>query len=137
MKTGDLQQRLTQLLNEHEETMREASLSAGLNPGALSSYISKGTTPSIDACIRLAFHFSVNPNVLLRLAGHPILPYFPDSSTSEIEADMLHTLKGLPRDDQLEILVIAQHRAKMRRQYAKTQTHEETRDRDSTSTSAR
>lgn len=58
------------LLEERNETAREASLRAGLDRSALWRFIRKGTRPHRDACILLAQHFGVNPNEMLQAAGY-------------------------------------------------------------------
>lgn len=48
---------------------REASLGAGLNPGAVSAVMT-GIRPGLQICVSLAEYFSVPPEFVLRLAGH-------------------------------------------------------------------
>jgi transcriptional regulator with XRE-family HTH domain len=48
---------------------REASLQAGLNKDAISSYL-RGTRPSPDSCRKLAAYFGVPETFILGLAGH-------------------------------------------------------------------
>jgi len=67
---------LEQLVTERNETYRQASLRSGLDHGAVRRYLKAGSRPSRDACISLAYHFGVHPNVMLQKAGYPPLAYF-------------------------------------------------------------
>lgn len=71
-----LKARVEQLLEEHNESYREAALRAGLDHQAVRRILSVGQRPAIQTCILLADHFEVNPNELLELAGHPSLKVF-------------------------------------------------------------
>ncbi len=68
-RTG-LIQALEELLAERNESMREASLGAGLDHGAIRRYVRYGRRPTRDSLLLLADHFEVNPNDLLELAGY-------------------------------------------------------------------
>ncbi len=61
---------LRQLLEEHNESYREASLRAGLDHAAVGRYIREDQRPSRGSILLLADHFGVNPNDLLELAGY-------------------------------------------------------------------
>jgi len=69
------------LLDETEKrdlSMRQASLQAGLDHGAVSRFV-KGTVPSPESCERLADFFNVPHMHVMELAGHVHLPpSFPD-----------------------------------------------------------
>jgi hypothetical protein len=67
--------RLNQLLEQHNETRREASLDAGLDHQGLNR-IYYGMRPGITACILLANHWEIDPNELITLAGWPALEIF-------------------------------------------------------------
>jgi hypothetical protein len=70
-----LQKRVEELLKQHKESFREASLSSGLDHQAIRR-IRAGYRPQITVCILLADHFGINPNELLSLAGWPMLKTF-------------------------------------------------------------
>ena len=78
-KTGydpiPFQELLRQQLDESEESYRGASVAAGLNRSAISSYL-KGARPMRDACIALSDHFGINPNRMLVAAGYEPLELF-------------------------------------------------------------
>lgn len=63
------------LLEQLDESYRQASMSAGLDEAALSRYF-RGTQPMRDACIALADHFGINPNEMLKAAGYDPLHFF-------------------------------------------------------------
>ena len=63
------------LLEQRDESYRQASMSAGLDETAISRYF-RGTQPMRDACIALADHFGVNPNEMLKAAGYAPLHFF-------------------------------------------------------------
>ena len=73
------------LLEENNETAREASLASGLDHGAAQRYLRYKGRPSQDSCIALANHFGINPNVMLSKAGYPPQPYFDLSLTDPNE----------------------------------------------------
>jgi transcriptional regulator with XRE-family HTH domain len=64
------------LLEEHNESYREASLRAGLDHAAVGRYIREEQRPSRGSILVLADHFGVNPNDLLELAGYKPLAIF-------------------------------------------------------------
>ncbi len=64
------------LLEEHNESYREASLRAGLDHATLGRYIREKQRPSRSSLLVLADHFGVNPNDLLELAGYDPLEIF-------------------------------------------------------------
>ena len=59
-----MQKRIEELLKQHNESFREASLSSGLDHQAIRR-IRAGYRPQIPVCILLADHFGINPNELL------------------------------------------------------------------------
>jgi len=67
---------LEKLLEERNESYRQASLQAGLDHGALGRYLRDKKRPSLNALFLLADHFDVNPNDLLVLADYPPLKMF-------------------------------------------------------------
>lgn len=67
--------RVTELLKQHNESFREASLKTGLDHQAIRR-LRAGNRPQMHVCILLADHFGVNPNELLALAGWPTLKAF-------------------------------------------------------------
>ncbi len=68
-------QRLDELLRQHKDSFREASLKSGLDHQAIRR-IRAGYRPQMHVCILLADHFEINPNELLQLAGWPTLKAF-------------------------------------------------------------
>ena len=76
---------LERLLDERNETMREASLSAGLDHSALSRFITQRQRPTRESCIALADHFRLNPNEVLTRAGYDAMHFF-DRSLVDPEA---------------------------------------------------
>lgn len=70
---------LARLLEERNETMRHASLAAGLEHGAMHRYIKERRRPRRESCIALADHFGINPNELLVRAGYEPMAYFDPS----------------------------------------------------------
>ena len=68
-------QRLDELLKQHKDSFREASLKSGLDHQAIRR-IRAGYRPQMHVCILLADHFEINPNELLQLAGWPTLKAF-------------------------------------------------------------
>lgn len=67
--------RVTELLKQHKESFREASLKSGLDHQAIRRLLA-GNRPQMHVCILLADHFGINPNELLILAGWPTLKAF-------------------------------------------------------------
>lgn len=67
--------RILELLNERNESYREASLRSNLDHYAINR-ICKGQRPSINTCVLLADHFEINPNELIVLANWPKLKVF-------------------------------------------------------------
>jgi lambda repressor-like predicted transcriptional regulator len=76
---------LERLLDEHNESMREASLDAGLSHSSLSRFISYHQRPTRESCIAIADHFRVNPNEVLTRAGYDAMHFF-DRSLIDPEA---------------------------------------------------
>jgi len=70
---------LARLLEERNETMRQASLGAGLEHGAMHRYVKDKRRPRRESCLALASHFEVNPNEVLVRAGYKPMPYFDPS----------------------------------------------------------
>ncbi len=67
--------RVRQLLEQKNETYREASLDSGLDHQAIRRVLI-GRRPQMHICILMADHFGVNPNEFLQLAGWPALKAF-------------------------------------------------------------
>jgi hypothetical protein len=90
---------LEKLLEERNETCRQASLAAGLDHGAAQRYVKAGSRPSQDACIALAHHFGIHPNLMLEKAGYPPLAYFdlsladPSEFAPEVKEVALELMK--------------------------------------------
>lgn len=76
-----LTKRITKLLKDRNESLREAALESGLDHQALRRFMA-GQRPNMIACILLADHFDVNPNEILQLAGWPALKVFDIQVTS-------------------------------------------------------
>jgi hypothetical protein len=76
---------LEKLLEERNESPRQASLASGLDHGAIQRFLHRGTRPSQDTCIALSHHFGVHPNVMLETAGYPTQPYFDLSLANPLE----------------------------------------------------
>ncbi len=81
-----------QLLAEHNCSYRQASLGAGLDPGAVRRLLKTGARPSVDSCVALAHYFKVPPNVMLAKAGYAPRAYYdlsladPDEFAPEVKA---------------------------------------------------
>lgn len=71
----ELTKRITKLLKDRNESLREAALESGLDHQALRRFMA-GQRPNMIACILLADHFGINPNEFLQLAGWPALKVF-------------------------------------------------------------
>ncbi len=67
--------RVNELLKQHKESFREASLNTGLDHQAIRRLLA-GNRPQMHVCILLADHFGINPNEFLQLAGWPTLKAF-------------------------------------------------------------
>lgn len=76
-----LTKRITKLLKDRNESLREAALESGLDHQALRRFMA-GQRPNMIACILLADHFGINPNEFLQLAGWPVLKVFDIQVTS-------------------------------------------------------
>jgi transcriptional regulator with XRE-family HTH domain len=76
--------RLEQLLEERNETWREASLGAGLDHQTIRRYMN-GHRPDRQSLLVLADHFEINPNEFLQLAGYPTMKIF-EVKTASAEA---------------------------------------------------
>ena len=83
---------VTQLLEERNETYREAAIKAGLDRSSVWRFLHKSTRPYRDACILRAQHFGVNPNEMLTAAGYDPMPLFdlsladPNEHPPEVKA---------------------------------------------------
>lgn len=71
---------LRRLAAERGESLRKASLNAGLDRGALFRFIEQKRRPSRESLIVLGDYFGVNPNVLLQLADYPPLAIFANAA---------------------------------------------------------
>jgi len=76
--------RITKLLEERNESYREAALASSLDHQALYRYLTGYRRPHMHACILLADHFGINPNEFLQLANYPPLKVF-DIQTANAE----------------------------------------------------
>jgi transcriptional regulator with XRE-family HTH domain len=90
---------LKKLLAERNESMREASLRAGLDHGAILRYVRYGRRPTRESLLMLADHFEVNPNELLVLAGHRPMKMFERKTLKPGTAspDVLAVVEDLER----------------------------------------
>ena len=61
--------RIHRLLEERNESYREAALASSSDHQALHRYLTGYRRPHMHACILLADHFGVNPNEFLQLAN--------------------------------------------------------------------
>jgi transcriptional regulator with XRE-family HTH domain len=83
---------LEQLLAQHHCSYRQASLGAGLDPGAVRRLLKTGARPSVDSCLALAHYFNVPPNTMLAKAGYPPRAYYdlsladPNDFAPEVKA---------------------------------------------------
>ena len=81
---------LESLLAERNETMRSASIGAGLDHGALQRFIVKRQRPTRESCIALADYLKLNPNEILTRAGYAPMHFFdrslvdPDALPAEV-----------------------------------------------------
>ena len=71
---------LRRLAAERGESLRKASLNAGLDRGALFRFIEQKRRPARESLIVLGDYFGVNPNVLLQLADYPPLAIFANAA---------------------------------------------------------
>jgi hypothetical protein len=89
------------LLEERNESYRQASLDAGLDHQAVRRYAVKGQRPSQTSVLALADHFGVNPNKMLKLAEYPPMEIFeqvevdPTSLPAEIRP-LVEDLQRIP-----------------------------------------
>ena len=80
------------LLTEHQQSYRQASLGAGLDPGAVRRLLKTGARPSADSCVALAHYFKIAPNIVLAKAGYQPRAYFdlsladPNEFAPEVKA---------------------------------------------------
>ncbi len=74
--------RIHRLLEERNESYREAALASSLDHQALHRYLTGYRRPHMHACILLADHFGVNPNEFLQLANYPPLKVFDIQTVS-------------------------------------------------------
>jgi transcriptional regulator with XRE-family HTH domain len=72
---SQFQKLLKRLLEESGENYSEAARASGLHYTTISKYMG-GVHPMRDACIALADHFGINPNVMLEAAGYKPLRFF-------------------------------------------------------------
>lgn len=87
------------LLAGRNESMREASLRAGLHHGAVLQYVRYGRRPTIESLLLLADHFEVNPNDLLTLAGYRPMKMFERKplDLDKVSPDVLSLVEDLER----------------------------------------
>jgi hypothetical protein len=67
---------LSRLIDDAGESHTGASTAAGLEDSSAISRYMGGTRPRRDACIALADHFGISPNVMLEAAGYKPLRFF-------------------------------------------------------------
>lgn len=86
------------LLEQRNESYRQASMKAGLDETAISRYF-RGTQPMRDACIALADYFDVNPNEMLQAAGYEPLDLFErrEVDLSQVSPETKQILEKLER----------------------------------------
>jgi len=70
---------LTGLLEQNNESMREAGLAAGMDHGAFGRFIDKQQRPTRESCMVIADHFGLNPNEVLVQAGYDPMHFFDQS----------------------------------------------------------
>ncbi len=87
---------LCRLMAERNESMREASLRAGVDRGTLGRILREGKRPSVQTVILLANHFGLHPNDLLVMAGYPPLEIF--RRATEDPASILDELRDLSQE---------------------------------------
>ena len=91
---------VTRMLEERNETYREAAIKAGLDRSSVWRFLNQRTRPHRDACILLAQHFEVNPNEMLAVAGYEPIALFdlslanPGEYPPEVKA-LAQTLTGI------------------------------------------
>jgi transcriptional regulator with XRE-family HTH domain len=90
---------LERLLEEHNESMREASLRAGLDHAAILRYVRYERRPTRESCLALADHFGINPNELLVLAGYRPMKMFEERTLdlNRVTPDVLALVEDLER----------------------------------------
>lgn len=90
--------RVMQLLEEKNESYREASLDSGLDHQAVRRILG-GRRPQMHICIQFADHFGVNPNEFLELAGWPRLKAFdiPTSGAQNLPAEAVDVAMQLSK----------------------------------------
>ena len=87
---------LRDLIDKNGQSFRQTSLGSGLDHGAVRRYLNGGTKPARDACISLAYHFDIHPNLMLEKAGYPPLDYF-DLSLAD-PSEMAPEVKEVARE---------------------------------------
>jgi len=70
-----LSNRIKQILNERNESLRSAGIKSGLDHQYVRRIVN-GERPNMISCIMLADYFDINPNELLQLAHWPTLQVF-------------------------------------------------------------
>lgn len=92
--------RIHELLEERNETYREASLRAHLDNAAIQR-ITIGQRPGVAACAYLADHFGVNPNEFLELACWPRLSVFEAAKNmpEKLPSEVVEVAKRLTQID--------------------------------------
>ncbi len=93
-----LRERVMQLLEDKNETYREASLDSGLDHQAIRRILG-GRRPAMHICILFADHFGVNPNEFLELAGWPRLKAFdiPTAGAQNLPAETVDVAMQLAK----------------------------------------
>lgn len=100
-------------LDANHWSQNKLAKEAGITSGMMSKIMS-GLRPGLTACQGIARAFSVDPNVVLRLAGHiTTKPSDPDPRDSELVA-LFHQLSEEARDDELAKFRLMVERGKKR-----------------------
>jgi transcriptional regulator with XRE-family HTH domain len=98
------QELLGNLLEEADESYRQAGMASGLSGTTVSNYM-RGTRPMRDACIALADHFGINPNKMLEAAGYEPLRIFERQriDLSKVDPDTKRLLEKMEQITDPEI----------------------------------
>lgn len=92
-------ERLTQLLQKHNLSYRQASLKASLHHQSVRRIIVSGKRPNMIECILLANYFDINPNELLQEAQWPTLKAFElqDRYTQDLPPEAIEVAVDLSK----------------------------------------
>lgn len=101
---------LSERLTERKVSMREASLSAGLDHGAISRFM-QGTRPSVENCQKLAHYFGVPEKQVLEVAD-----YFPPESHDEFVREITYLAGQVPVETRETVLDLLRRAIERERQ---------------------